>query len=58
MPVRKKRDFDPKRFLATSGEGRKVVVFNEKRFRKLGFVDYGGSGMKVHGSRLNIILHD
>jgi CRP/FNR family transcriptional regulator, cyclic AMP receptor protein len=31
VPVTKKRDFDPKRFLATIGEGRKVVVFTEKQ---------------------------
>jgi CRP/FNR family cyclic AMP-dependent transcriptional regulator len=29
------------------------------RFRKLGFIDYdGGSGLQVHSSLLNIILHD
>ena len=31
MPAKKKRDFDPKRFLATIGEGRKVVAFPKKQ---------------------------
>jgi CRP/FNR family cyclic AMP-dependent transcriptional regulator len=30
MPAKKKRDFDPKKFLATIGEGRKVVAFLKK----------------------------
>jgi CRP/FNR family cyclic AMP-dependent transcriptional regulator len=29
------------------------------KFRKLGFVEYdGGSGLQVHSSLLNIVLHD
>ena len=31
MPAKKKRDFDPKEFLATIGEGRKVVAFRKKQ---------------------------
>ncbi len=31
LPVRKKRDFDPREFLATIGEGRKVVAFPKKQ---------------------------
>jgi CRP/FNR family cyclic AMP-dependent transcriptional regulator len=31
VPVKKKRDFDPMKFLATIGEGRKVVAFPEKQ---------------------------
>jgi CRP-like cAMP-binding protein len=31
VPARKTRDFDPKEFLATIGEGRKVVVFPKKQ---------------------------
>jgi CRP/FNR family transcriptional regulator, cyclic AMP receptor protein len=27
------------------------------RFRRLGFIEYNG-GLKVHGSLLNIILHE
>ena len=35
------------------------VSFFMNRFRKLGFVDYdGGSGLQVHSSLLNIVLHD
>jgi CRP/FNR family cyclic AMP-dependent transcriptional regulator len=35
----------------------RVSVFMNK-FRKLGFVDYGGSGLQVHSSLLNVVLHD
>src|ERR1700730_3979610 len=31
MSVKKKRDFDPKTFLATIGEGRKIVPFQKKQ---------------------------
>ena len=31
MPAKKSRDFDPKKFLATIGEGRKVVAFPKKQ---------------------------
>jgi CRP/FNR family cyclic AMP-dependent transcriptional regulator len=31
LPVRKKRDFDPRTFLATIGEGRTVVAFPKKQ---------------------------
>ena len=31
VPAKKKRDFDPKKFLATIGEGRKVVAFPRKQ---------------------------
>src|SRR6202795_2715490 len=31
VPAKKKRDFDPRKFLATIGEGRKVVVFPKKQ---------------------------
>ena len=34
----------------------RVSVFMNK-FRKLGFIDYNG-GIHVHGSLLNIVLHD
>src|SRR5450432_2754557 len=35
------------------------VSFFMNRFRKLGFIDYeGGSGLQVHSSLLNIVLHD
>jgi CRP/FNR family cyclic AMP-dependent transcriptional regulator len=41
------------------GTTRSRVSFFMNRFRKLGFVNYnGGSGMQVHSSLLNIILHD
>lgn len=31
LPTRKKSDFDPKKFLATIGEGRRVVDFSKKQ---------------------------
>jgi CRP/FNR family transcriptional regulator, cyclic AMP receptor protein len=40
------------------GTTRSRVSFFMNRFRKLGFVDYGGSGLKVHSSLLNVVLHD
>ncbi|MGB8889691.1 MAG: Crp/Fnr family transcriptional regulator [Candidatus Korobacteraceae bacterium] len=40
------------------GTTRSRVSFFMNRFRKLGFVEYDGSGMKVHSSLLNIVLHD
>lgn len=44
---------------AMIGTTRSRVSFFMNRFRKLGFVDYnGGSGLQVHSSLLNIVLHD
>jgi CRP/FNR family cyclic AMP-dependent transcriptional regulator len=41
------------------GTTRSRVSFFMNRFRKLGFNDYdGGSGLQVHSSLLNIVLHD
>src|ERR1700726_345549 len=41
------------------GTTRSRVSFFMNRFRKLGFVGYdGGSGLQVHSSLLNIVLHD
>jgi CRP/FNR family cyclic AMP-dependent transcriptional regulator len=41
------------------GTTRSRVSFFMNRFRKLGFVDYdAGSGLKVHSSLLNVVLHD
>src|SRR6476661_1422297 len=40
------------------GTTRSRVSFFMNRFRKLGFVDYGGDGMQVHSSLLNVVLHD
>ena len=41
------------------GTTRSRVSFFMNRFRKLGFVDYdAGSGLQVHSSLLNIVLHD
>jgi hypothetical protein len=31
VAAKKKRDFDPKKFLAIIGEGRKVVAFSQKQ---------------------------
>ena len=40
------------------GTTRSRVSFFMNRFKKLGFVDYDASGMRVHSSLLNIVLHD
>jgi CRP-like cAMP-binding protein len=40
------------------GTTRSRVSFFMNRFRKLGFLDYGASGLQVHSSLLNIVLHD
>jgi len=40
------------------GTTRSRVSFFMNRFRKLGFVDYDDSGLQVHSSLLNIVLHD
>jgi CRP/FNR family transcriptional regulator, cyclic AMP receptor protein len=40
------------------GTTRSRVSFFMNRFRKLGFLDYGKSGMQVHSSLLNVVLHD
>jgi CRP/FNR family cyclic AMP-dependent transcriptional regulator len=40
------------------GTTRSRVSFFMNRFRELGFVDYGGDGLQVHSSLLNIVLYD
>jgi CRP-like cAMP-binding protein len=40
------------------GTTRSRVSFFMNRFRELGFLDYGESGLKVHSSLLNVVLHD
>jgi CRP/FNR family transcriptional regulator, cyclic AMP receptor protein len=41
------------------GTTRSRVSFFMNRFRKVGLIDYvGGSGLQVHSSLLNIVLHD
>jgi CRP/FNR family cyclic AMP-dependent transcriptional regulator len=40
------------------GTTRSRVNFFMNRFRKLGFVDYGQSGLKVYGLLLSAVLHD
>ena len=43
------------------GTTRSRVSFFMNRFRKLGFIDYGGSaegGLQVYSSLLNVVLHD
>jgi CRP/FNR family transcriptional regulator, cyclic AMP receptor protein len=40
------------------GTTRSRVNFFMNKFRKLGFIDYDGDGLKVHGSLLSIVLHE
>jgi CRP/FNR family cyclic AMP-dependent transcriptional regulator len=40
------------------GTTRSRVSHFMNNFRRLGFVDYDGSGLQVHSSLLNVVLHD
>jgi CRP/FNR family cyclic AMP-dependent transcriptional regulator len=40
------------------GTTRSRVSFFMNKFRRLGFVDYNGGGLEVHGSLLNVVLRD
>jgi CRP-like cAMP-binding protein len=40
------------------GTTRSRVSYFMNRFRKSGFVDYGGGGLQVHSSLLNVVLRD
>ena len=40
------------------GTTRSRVSFFMNRFRKLGFIEYSAGAMQIHGSLLNVILHD
>jgi CRP/FNR family cyclic AMP-dependent transcriptional regulator len=40
------------------GTTRSRVNFFMNKFRRLGFIDYGPSGLQVHSSLLNFVLHD
>ena len=40
------------------GTTRSRVNFFMNKFRKLGFIDYDGAGLQVHGSLLSIVLHE
>ena len=40
------------------GTTRSRVSFLMNKFRQLGFIDYNGSGLEVHTSLLNAVLHD
>ena len=40
------------------GTTRSRVSFFMNKFRELGFIDYNGSGIEVHSSLLNAVLHD
>jgi CRP/FNR family transcriptional regulator, cyclic AMP receptor protein len=40
------------------GTTRSRVSFFMNKFRELGFIDYNGSGLEVHTSLLNAVLHD
>ena len=43
---------------STIGAARSKVSYFMKSFRKRGFIDYGGGGLKVHSGLLNVLLHD
>jgi hypothetical protein len=43
---------------ARVGTTRSRINFFMNKFRKLGFIEYNGGGLKVHSSLLNIVVHD
>ena len=43
---------------ARIGTTRPRINFFMNKFRKLGFIEYDGTGLKVHTSLLNVIVHD
>ncbi len=43
---------------AMVGTTRSRVNFFMNKFRKLGFIDYNGGGLKVHSSLLGVVLHE
>ena len=40
------------------GTTRSRVNFFMNKFRKLGFIEYNGDGLKVNSSLLSVVLHD
>jgi len=40
------------------GTTRSRVSFFMNRFRELGFIEYGGGGLRVHSSLVSVVLHD
>jgi CRP-like cAMP-binding protein len=40
------------------GTTRSRVNFFMNKFRKLGFIEYNGSGLKVHQALVSVVLHD
>jgi len=40
------------------GTTRSRVNFFMNKFRKLGFIDYNGSGLTIHSSLLSVVLHN
>src|SRR5688572_21497375 len=40
------------------GTTRSRVSYFMNRFRKMGFINYDGGGLKVHSGLLNVALHD
>jgi len=43
---------------ARIGTTRPRINFFMNKFRKLGFIEYDESGLNVHTSLLNVIVHD
>jgi CRP-like cAMP-binding protein len=40
------------------GTTRSRISFFLNRFREMGFIEYGSSGMHVHSSLVSVVLHD
>jgi CRP/FNR family cyclic AMP-dependent transcriptional regulator len=61
------RDDNPQQILPKISQGtlseivgttRSRVNFFMKKFKRLGFIDYGGSGLKINRSLLSVVLHE
>ena len=51
-------NFSQETFAEMIGTTRSRVSFFMNKFRELGFIEYNGSGIEVHSSLLNAVLHD
>jgi CRP-like cAMP-binding protein len=57
-PQRKLPQISQETLAEMIGATRSRVNFFMNKFRKLGFIDYNGGGLKVNSSLLSIVLHD
>jgi len=48
----------PETLASMVGTTRSKIRYFMSRFRKMGFIDYEGGGLRVHDSLLTVVLHD